>query len=261
MLGKDTRSKRFAHALTFAGLGSGSWQGSECGKWSCHASNGCCSFQFFGGHIRPQQQDNKKHKQDNTPQNLVLKQQPFAQKNAGDCETNVKSCLGNTSKNLLGRENYLLQRTPRKQTYHHAARPLLWLKTVISCHIIHHTISILYGMNTLTLGMYSRCLMMVLKGQSWQVMEFYGIPPVSGASFAKTIHIMKPMLIKHKNKMPHITSKHCISARCRFSCLKMEGIRDAISSCSCSSSLEDSGRCSNTYSSISIKKYIYTLPV
>ena len=39
-----------------------------------------------------------------------LKQQQFAQK-TGDCETNLKKCLGNTSRNLLGGENHLLQRT------------------------------------------------------------------------------------------------------------------------------------------------------
>ena len=73
MLGKKTRSKRFAHGLTFAGLGGGSWQGSECGKCSqlskcsCHASNLFLPA-LWRPHL-PQQQD-KKHKQDNPPQNL-----------------------------------------------------------------------------------------------------------------------------------------------------------------------------------------------
>ena len=40
-----------------------------------------------------------------TLQRTCMDQQPFAQKSAGDCETNVKSCLGNTPKNLLGGES------------------------------------------------------------------------------------------------------------------------------------------------------------
>ena len=40
-----------------------------------------------------------------------MKQQPFAEKTAGDCEINVKNCLGNTPKNLLGGESHLLQST------------------------------------------------------------------------------------------------------------------------------------------------------
>ena len=42
-----------------------------------------------------------------------MKQQPFAQKTGQDCETNVKNCLGNTPKYLLGGESHLLQRTKK----------------------------------------------------------------------------------------------------------------------------------------------------
>ena len=40
-----------------------------------------------------------------TLQRTCMNQQPFAQESPGDCETNVKSCLGNTPKNLLGGES------------------------------------------------------------------------------------------------------------------------------------------------------------
>ena len=102
MLGKKTRSKRFAHGLTFAGLGGGSWQGSECGKCSqlskcsCHASNGCCSFQLFGGHIC-RSSKTKKHKQDN-PTCLVacakaprLKELPKANARKKDAKQKVRA--------------------------------------------------------------------------------------------------------------------------------------------------------------------------
>ena len=74
---------------------------------------------------------NVKHSWRNPP-NSFLKQQPFAQKTAGDCETNVKNCLGNTSKKLLGGESHLLQRTPGDKGVilpQDIPRLLLWLKT------------------------------------------------------------------------------------------------------------------------------------
>ena len=55
---------------------------------------------------------------------------PFS--TAGDCEINVKNCLGNTPKNLLGGESHLLQRTQEDkrvilpQDLYYGWRPQSW---------------------------------------------------------------------------------------------------------------------------------------
>ena len=54
-----------------------------------------------------------------------LKQQPFAQKKEGDCETNVKNCLGKP----FGKRKPFAAKNPRRPTCHFAPRPLLSLKT------------------------------------------------------------------------------------------------------------------------------------
>ena len=62
---------------------------------------------------------NVKNGRRNPAQNPFLKQQPLAQKTAGNCETNGisvhlpcgQNCLGNTPKNLLGGESHVLPRT------------------------------------------------------------------------------------------------------------------------------------------------------
>ena len=73
--------------------------------------------------------DNCKEYLAKPPQNL-FEARGICQKNRRiSCETNVKNCLANTPKNLLGCDNHLLQRTQEEKRVILPPRHLLWLRT------------------------------------------------------------------------------------------------------------------------------------